>query len=83
MPHGCRRPEERAAFLAVECAGDAELRREVESLLAQPTSGDGFLGQPAVVVAAQMITKPGATVLTGRRIRRISTASTAWRGWDG
>jgi serine/threonine protein kinase/Tol biopolymer transport system component len=63
-----REPEERAAFLAAGCGGDAELRREVESLLAQPTSGDGFLGEPAVVVAAQMITKPGATVLTGRRI---------------
>ena len=29
-----RKPEERAAFLAAACAGDEDLRREVESLLA-------------------------------------------------
>ena len=41
-----RQPEERAAFLAVACAGDEDLRREVESLLAQP-SADGVLDRPA------------------------------------
>jgi serine/threonine protein kinase/tetratricopeptide (TPR) repeat protein len=41
-----RKPEERAAFLAVACGGDADLRREVESLLAQP-SEDGMLDRPA------------------------------------
>src|SRR5215469_8773268 len=34
-------PEKRAAFLAQACPDDAELRREVESLLAQNT--DAFL----------------------------------------
>ncbi len=34
---------ERAAFLDAACGADADLRREVESLLAQPTD-DGFLG---------------------------------------
>jgi serine/threonine protein kinase/Tol biopolymer transport system component len=41
-----RKPEERAVFLAVACAGDEDLRREVESLLAQP-SDDGVLDRPA------------------------------------
>ncbi len=41
-----RKPEERAAFLAEACAGDEELRREVESLLAQP-SAEGLLDRPA------------------------------------
>ncbi len=41
-----RHPEERAAFLAMACSGDEDLRREVESLLAQP-SGDGMLDRPA------------------------------------
>ena len=41
-----RKPEERAAFLAVTCAGEEDLRREVESLLAQPSS-DGMLDRPA------------------------------------
>jgi len=34
-----RPPEERDAFLARACADDPELRREVESLLAQPAGG--------------------------------------------
>jgi hypothetical protein len=34
--------DERAAFLDAACGGDVQLRREVESLLAQPTN-DGFL----------------------------------------
>jgi serine/threonine protein kinase/tetratricopeptide (TPR) repeat protein len=41
-----RKPEERAAFLAAASAGDEDLRREVESLLAQ-SSGDGMLDRPA------------------------------------
>jgi Tol biopolymer transport system component len=41
-----RHPEERAAFLASACAGDEDLRREVESLLAQP-SADGMLDRSA------------------------------------
>jgi eukaryotic-like serine/threonine-protein kinase len=38
---------ERSAFLEAACAGDVELRREVESLLAQPETGHGFLEAPA------------------------------------
>jgi Tol biopolymer transport system component len=41
-----RKPEERAAFIAAACAGDEDLRREVESLLAQPAA-DGMLDRPA------------------------------------
>jgi serine/threonine protein kinase/Tol biopolymer transport system component len=59
---------EQAAFLESACNGDAELRRDVESLLAQPASSDGFLGAPAVAVAAQMITNPGSSQLTGRLV---------------
>jgi hypothetical protein len=52
---------ERAAFLDAACNDDMQLRREVESLLAQPTSSFGFLGEPAVAAAAQILTN-GATV---------------------
>ena len=62
-----RTPGEREAWLASACADDPSLRREVESLLAQPKH-DGFLGVPAMVVAAQMMTSPGDSALTGRRI---------------
>ncbi|MCX6622925.1 MAG: serine/threonine-protein kinase, partial [Acidobacteria bacterium] len=40
-----RKLEERPAYLAQACGGDEDLRREVESLLAQP-SGDGILDHP-------------------------------------
>jgi serine/threonine protein kinase len=59
---------ERAAFLDAACGGDAELRREVESLLAQQATDEGFLDTPGIAMAAQMITSPGASILTGRRI---------------
>ena len=39
-----RGEQERSAFLASACAGDETLRREVESLLAQRASAQGFLG---------------------------------------
>jgi eukaryotic-like serine/threonine-protein kinase len=44
---------ERAAFLGEACAGDEPLRLEVQSLLAQPASDAGFLGTPALAVAAR------------------------------
>ena len=43
----------RAAFLDAACAGDEELRREVESLLRFEKPGDRFIEEPAVEVAAE------------------------------
>jgi hypothetical protein len=54
-----RSERDRAAFLANACAGDQALLREVQSLLAQPSSGRGFLDGPAVAVAAQMVSDSG------------------------
>jgi Tol biopolymer transport system component len=62
-----REASERAAFLDEACAGDAELRREVESLLAQPATGDGVMDTPALAAAARLITQPTPS-LTGRRL---------------
>jgi serine/threonine protein kinase len=42
-----RAPAERAAFLEQACSGDADLRREVESLLAQDSSRKNPLDRPA------------------------------------
>jgi Tol biopolymer transport system component len=63
-----RRGSDRAAFLASACGGDAGLRREVESLLAQHASNDGVLDGQAVVAAAQIVSDIGASMLTGRRL---------------
>jgi serine/threonine protein kinase len=61
------RPEDsRAAFLLEVCAGDAELRREVESLLAHEAGAAGFMSSPAVMASGAM---PGTgESLTGRHL---------------
>ncbi|HET6897662.1 MAG TPA: serine/threonine protein kinase, partial [Vicinamibacteria bacterium] len=41
-----RASEQRAAFLDEACGGDAELRREVEGLLAAHEAADDFLSKP-------------------------------------
>src|SRR6516164_11245144 len=48
-----RGPATRSAFLDESCGGDEELRREVESLLAQG-SGE-VMGRPAMEVAAELL----------------------------
>ena len=47
--------EECESFLADACAGDADLRREVESLLAAHAEAGTFLQAPTIEVAAQEI----------------------------
>ena len=47
---------ERRAFLARACARDATLCADVQSLLDQPGSADGFLSTPAALVIARQIT---------------------------
>jgi eukaryotic-like serine/threonine-protein kinase len=63
------KPKEWAAFLAGACAGDEDLRREVESLLAQP-SADDLLHHPAWEPGAgrlDTLTDPGGQAV-GQRV---------------
>jgi len=48
-----REQGDRTNFLKKACAGDEDLQREVESLLAQEDEGDRFLEAPALEVAAR------------------------------
>lgn len=50
-----RPASERAAFLDEACAGDADLRAQVESLVAHEMSED-FLDAPAFTDAARVLT---------------------------
>jgi serine/threonine protein kinase len=51
-----RSPSERSAFLDEACAGDGDLRREVESLLAAyEKAEEKFLDRPALDLAAQRL----------------------------
>jgi len=63
-----RAVDTRAAYLADACAGDEELRREVESLLAQDASANRVLTQGGVVAAAGLVSDIGRSALTGRRL---------------
>jgi len=47
-----RAPEERAAFLDQECAGDQQLRREVEVLITSHERAGSFIEKPALEVEA-------------------------------
>ncbi len=58
--------EERAPWLERECEGDAELRAEVERMLAVDSGGIGFLETPAMEVAARALAE-AAPLRTGSR----------------
>jgi serine/threonine-protein kinase len=62
-----RAPEERAAFLDQACAGDPELRQEVESLLAQEDSQETIL-TAAISAAAESLSATHSDDMIGRRI---------------
>jgi serine/threonine protein kinase/Flp pilus assembly protein TadD len=60
-------PQERAAYLAEACAGDADLRRRVEKMLAAQAQAGSFLEQPALsralTVDEQAVSERPGTVI--------------------
>src|SRR5262245_52972811 len=79
--------DEREGVLAEACAGNADLRREVESLLAAHEDAGTFLQSPAVEVAAREIvadedTSP-APQLIGRELANYKIISLLGRGGMG
>jgi serine/threonine-protein kinase len=60
-----RPPAERDGFLSRACVGDSALRREVESLLAQPPAG--MIDAPVGALVAGLVS-PASAILTGRRL---------------
>src|SRR5262245_64509876 len=79
--------EERESCLAEACASDADLRREVETLLAAHEDAGSFLQSPAVKVAAREIaadevTSP-APQLIGRELANYNIISLLGRGGMG
>src|SRR5215207_7687028 len=79
-----RGAEGRAAFLAEACAGDEELRREVESLLAYEDEAENFIESPALEVAAQMMAGGQvAAVAAGQTINHYRVTSPLGAGGMG
>ena len=60
---------QRAAFLRDACAGDEELRMEVESLLAHKDQAESFIEEPALEVAAKGMAGESSSIL-GRAASR-------------
>ena len=71
----------REALLDEACAGDAALRREVESLLACEPAAGGFIETPALAIAADMLMRQPDADLVGRRIGAYVIE--AWLGSGG
>ena len=60
-----RSPDARQAFLAQACVGDDDLRREVESLLAQEGVGGGILSEPLGRIVAEVLDSSTSGPLKG------------------
>lgn len=74
---------ERASFLDEACAGDTELRAEVERMLSCASSPGGFLESPAVQVAARAMAEGGSVLSPGSRLGPYEIVSLAGVGGMG
>lgn len=75
--------EERAAFLARECAGDRELREEVESLLAAHDSSSEFMDAPVFDDAIKLLQSDDDELKAGDRIGNYEVVREIGRGGMG
>lgn len=74
-------PEHRSAWLIEICADDAELRREVESLLASHDQAASFIEQPPADIAAGMVAEKQSII--GRTLGHYQIISLLGAGGMG
>jgi eukaryotic-like serine/threonine-protein kinase len=74
---------ERPSFLDAACAGDGELRAEVERMLACESQAGGFLDSPAVAVAARALAGDRSGLSPGSRLGPYEIVSLAGVGGMG
>ena len=78
-----RAPGERAAFLDEECAGDAHLRAEVESLIQSHEQDGEFMDAPAARMAAGLEAWAGAELEAGQLVGAYRVVGTLGEGGMG
>jgi Tol biopolymer transport system component/serine/threonine protein kinase len=78
-----RAAEERNAFLDQACGADAELRTEVEKLLANHVESNEFLSRPALNVAAALLAQKRTASLAGQTISHYRVDSLLGAGGMG
>ena len=74
---------ERGLFLSERCAGDEELQREVEALIASHEQASRFIEEPAMVVAAKQSVEEDGQSLAGRTIAHYQVLSLIGLGGMG
>ena len=73
-------PDERAAFLASACAGDATLREDVESLLSAHERAGSFIESPAYEEAAVLLTDGSTGPVEGQLIEHYKIVALLGKG---
>jgi serine/threonine protein kinase len=73
----------RPTFLDEACANDAELRAEVESLIAAERRAGDFIAAPALKDAAEMLGDSPSTTLIGRKISHYKILGRLGKGGMG
>ncbi len=76
-------PDERATFVAQACAGDEDLRREVELLLAADEQAATLIEAPAYQMAAPLLIENQPSSLAGQSISHYEIISLLGKGGMG
>jgi hypothetical protein len=71
---------ERETFVTEACQSDAELRREVERLLANDSAAADVLSKPALAIAARDMATSGAALPVGQQIGSYRIVSSLGAG---